>query len=295
MLQEVENMIIPLSKIVVNPDQPRKTFDQDELQSLADSIKEHGLINPIAVEQAGDLFILIDGERRWRACKLAGLKEIEASVRPSKNGAGGEERLLLAMIANLQRADLNPMEEARAYRKMSDLGMTKSQIGAAVAVSAATVFARISLLTFAPEIQALWEAGQLSSVPQVIAALRRIPDDDTRIRLAQGFARRGTSLAFIAIVCGRIARYVAQTNKPLVDQNDPPALQLATKQAKNRGNIGHWNAFTQARLTPPWAKITEAVKYTCENCALADMASEGTCKDCPLVDLLKYLMEERHD
>ena len=225
---------------------------------------------------------------------MAGLKEIEAFVKPALDGNGQRDRLLLAMIANLQRADLNPIEEARSYRKMASLGMTQPQIAVKVGYSVATINNRMSLLTFAPEIQSLWEAGQLSPDLRVTAALRRITDDETRVRLAQGFARRGTSIPFISIVCARIATYVKQTDKPLADKNEPPALQLAGKQARSKAYIGHWNAFTQARITPPWIKITQAVTFTCKNCALADMASEGTCRDCPLVDLLKYLMEERH-
>jgi ParB/RepB/Spo0J family partition protein len=290
-------MNIPLDKIIPNPNQPRKEFDQDELQSLATSIKEHGLINPISVEQAGDLYILIDGDRRTRAARLAGLKEIEASVRPSKNGAGQSELLLLAMIANMQRTDLNPMEEARAFQKMADLGMTRIQIATAIGKSQSLVFSRLYLLTFAPEIQVLWESGNLSPDGRVIAALRRIEDDDTRVRLAQGFARRGTSIQFIVVVCGRLANRTqsVQTDEPLIDKSQPPSLQIATKQAKNRANVGHWNAFAQAKLTPSWPYLVKGVTYTCENCAMADMASEVICRDCPLVDLLKYLMEEHHD
>jgi ParB family chromosome partitioning protein len=288
-------MKIPVDKILVNPEQPRKNIDPDELHSLAVSIREHGLINPISVEQAGDLYILIDGERRWRAHMLVGLKEIEASIRPAMNGSGQQERLLLAMIANLQRSDLNPIEEARAYQRMNELGMTFQKISLKVGKSPSTINNRQALLTFVPEIQALWESGNLSPDMRVITALRRIPDDDTRVRLAQGFARRGTSIQFIAVVCARLANRSIQTDRSLIDKKDPPGLELATKQAKNRGNVGHWNAFTQAKLTPSWPKITQAIELTCKNCALADMASESTCRDCPLVDLLKYLVEEHHD
>ena len=288
-------MKIPVDKILVNPEQPRKNIDPDELHSLAVSIREHGLINPISVEQAGDLYILIDGERRWRAHMLVGLKEIEASIRPAMNGSGQQERLLLAMIANLQRSDLNPIEEARAYQRMNELGMTFQKIALKVGKSPGTINNRHALLSFVPEIQALWESGNLSPDVRVIAALRRITDDDKQMRLAQGFARRGTSIQFIAFVCSRLANRILLKDEPLIDKSQPAGLQLATKQAKNRDNVGHWNAFTQAKLTPSWPYLVKAVTYTCKNCAMADMANEVICRDCPLVDLLKYLMEEHHD
>jgi ParB/RepB/Spo0J family partition protein len=285
--------IIPLNKIIQNPEQPRKEFDPDELQSLAESIKEHGLINPISVEQAGDLYILIDGDRRVRAAKMAGLKVIEASIRPAMNGAGQSERLLLAMIANLQRTDLNFIEQAHAYQRMSNLGMTQKNIAQMVGVSDQLIYNRLCLLNFAPEIQALWEAGKLSPDMRVITALRRIPDDTLRIHLAQNFARRGTSLQFIVIVCNRLANKTLQTDELLVDKKDSPALQLATKQARDRANVGHWNAFIQAKIVPPWPYLVKAIERACKNCILADMAGETTCRDCPLVDLLKYLMESK--
>jgi hypothetical protein len=90
-------MRIPIDCILQNPQQPRGKIDEAELQSLADSIKEVGLINPIAVEKSGEKYILIDGERRWRACKLAGLTEIDASMRPSTYSSSGYPRLFIPM------------------------------------------------------------------------------------------------------------------------------------------------------------------------------------------------------
>src|SRR6185369_7089197 len=97
---------IHISRVVPNPEQPRKTFDQAELDGLADSIREHGVIQPIVVESCADDYILHDGERRLRAAKLAGLKKIPAIVHPPLNGTGPQERLERALVANVQRVEM---------------------------------------------------------------------------------------------------------------------------------------------------------------------------------------------
>jgi ParB family chromosome partitioning protein len=107
---------ILISRVLPNPEQPRRRFDPGSLRELADSIKVNGLIQPIVVEDAGDgSYILIDGERRLRACKLINRTEIEAFINPPSNH-NGEERLRKALVANIQRTDLNPIEEAQAYQ-----------------------------------------------------------------------------------------------------------------------------------------------------------------------------------
>lgn len=109
--------LIAIDQIVPNPEQPRTLFDEGELQLLAQSITANGLIQPIVVEPAGDGYILVDGERRLRACQSIGWTEIEAHVRAATNH-GGQERLAHALVANIQRAGMGPVDEALAYRKL---------------------------------------------------------------------------------------------------------------------------------------------------------------------------------
>ena len=113
MKTKIANTFIAINRIFPNPDQPRTVFDQEELEGLAQSIKENGLIQPIVVEQAGDCFILVDGERRWRACQLAGLVHIEAVIRPASNH-NGIQRLTHALVANIQRSSMGAIDEAHA-------------------------------------------------------------------------------------------------------------------------------------------------------------------------------------
>ncbi len=129
-------MNIPINKIRPNPRQPRTIFDADELQELAQSIRENGIIQPIVVEQDKDGYTLVAGERRWRAAKIAGMKEIEAVVRPPSNHRGSQ-RLAHALIENVQRSAMGPVDEARAYQELvNELG-TADAVAKKVGVSTA--------------------------------------------------------------------------------------------------------------------------------------------------------------
>lgn len=118
---------IPLDKIVPNKYQPRKNFDENSIKELAQSIKENGLAQPILVTRipGEDKYEIIAGERRYRACKFLNWKEIDAIV---KNEIDDEKKLIIALIENLQREDLNPVEKANAYKKMLDFGMSQTEI-----------------------------------------------------------------------------------------------------------------------------------------------------------------------
>ena len=108
--------LVKITKIEPNKGQPRKNFNEDALQELADSIKQHGIIEPLIVQKKGDSYEIIAGERRWRAARLAGLKEVPVIVKEYSN----QEVFEIALIENIQREDLNPIEEAIAYKKLID-------------------------------------------------------------------------------------------------------------------------------------------------------------------------------
>ena len=156
-------MEIQVDLILPNPEQPRVDFDRKELEGLASSIREHGIIQPLVVEEAENgSYILHDGERRLRAAKMAGLKTVPAHVVPALNGSGGRERLTRALVANIQRSDLNPVEEARAYQRMIDeLGMNVMQISRTVGVSQLRIKARLEILKLESSIQNMIITGLL--------------------------------------------------------------------------------------------------------------------------------------
>jgi ParB family chromosome partitioning protein len=150
---------IPLDKLKPNPEQPRRYFGEEELRELANSIREHGVIEPIIVQNDGDDYTIIAGERRYRAAQMAGLKEIPALIRSYTP----EARLEIALIENIQRTDLNPIEEARAYKNLMELtGLSQDSVAVKVGKNRSTVANALRLLRLPPEIQESLERGTIS-------------------------------------------------------------------------------------------------------------------------------------
>ena len=115
--------VVKITKVEPNRSQPRKNFDEDALQELADSIKQFGLLQPILVQDKGEYYEIIAGERRWRAAKLAGLKEVPVIIKDFSD----QEVVEIALIENLQREDLNPIEEAKAYQSLIEKYQLKQE------------------------------------------------------------------------------------------------------------------------------------------------------------------------
>jgi ParB family transcriptional regulator, chromosome partitioning protein len=151
---------IPIDQIKVNPDQPRSRFDDESLEEMANSMKEVGILQPIVVTGADDGYVLIAGERRWRAAKRAGLGVIPAVIRE----ATGKPTLVEALIENVQRQDLTPLEEAHAYQQLlENYGMTQEQVAGRVGKSRPTIANTLRLLQLPIEVQEMVDAGELSA------------------------------------------------------------------------------------------------------------------------------------
>ena len=152
---------LPLQKVEPTPDQPRRTFDEEELQALADSIAAHGILQPLAVRASGGGFYqIIAGERRWRAARMAGLSEVPVVVLEADDRTVME----LALVENLQRQDLNPMEEAEGYQRlMKEYGLTQEEAAARVGKSRPAVANALRLLLLPEEVRSLVEDGTISA------------------------------------------------------------------------------------------------------------------------------------
>ncbi len=151
--------MIALAKIIPSPLQPRHEFRPNQLTELVASIRERGIIQPLIVRQAGETYELIAGERRWRAAQEVGLAEAPAIIRK----ASDQEVLELALIENLQREDLNPIEEASAYLRLSrEFGLTQEDISKRVGKSRASVANAMRLLDLHPDVQVMVRQGQIS-------------------------------------------------------------------------------------------------------------------------------------
>lgn len=154
--------MLRLSEIEPNPDQPRKEFDEDALYELADSIKQHGLIQPIVVRSAkiDGYYQIIAGERRWRACKIAGLNEVPVVIMETDDAKAAQ----IALIENIQRQDLSPIEEAKAYKKLlEDYGMTQEQLAGQIGKSRSAVANAMRLLDLPEAVLDLLASGELSA------------------------------------------------------------------------------------------------------------------------------------
>lgn len=183
---------IPVSAVARNPFQPRRQIPAESLQELAESIRAHGVLEPIVVRPARGSegrFELVVGERRWRAAQLVGLSTIPAVVRT----VGDRQMLQLALVENLQREDLDPLEEAQAYRRLMDeFGMSQDAVAEAVGRKRPTVANAIRLLDLEPEIQEWIQASQLSAGHG--KALLGVPPGQGRVDLARRVIEQGLSV-----------------------------------------------------------------------------------------------------
>jgi ParB family chromosome partitioning protein len=181
---------LPLNAIVPNPRQPRMAFDEDALEELVGSIREVGLLQPVVVRPLGDdTYELVMGERRWRASQLAGTGTIPAIVRPTED----HDLLRDALLENLHRAQLNPLEEAAAYQQLlEDFGCTQDELASRIKRSRPQISNTIRLLKLPPTVQRRVAAGVLSAGHA--RALLALPDPLGQERLAQRVVAEGLSV-----------------------------------------------------------------------------------------------------
>jgi ParB family chromosome partitioning protein len=180
---------VDLDLLVPNPRQPRAFMDEARLEELAQSIRANGVIQPILARRAGDRYEIVAGERRWRAAQRAGLLKVPVVVRDVP-----DDRLLqVALIENIQRDDLNPIEEAQAYRRLiDDLSLSQDELATAVGKDRATIANYLRLLRLPSEVRGEIAAGTISTGHA--KALASLPDDAAQRRLAREVVARGLSV-----------------------------------------------------------------------------------------------------
>lgn len=189
-----------ISEIEPNKDQPRKYFDKEALQQLADSIGEHGVIQPLIVRSmpSGN-YRIIAGERRWRAAKMAGLSEIPVVIRDDLTD---EQAMQIAMIENLQRENLNPIEEALGYKELLDkYDITQDKLAKALGKARSTITNSLGLLSMPNAVQELLRSGKLSAGH--CKALRKIKDEAMMIELAHRTAEGELSVRQVEAIARR--------------------------------------------------------------------------------------------
>ena len=185
--EDVHELSVDL--ITPNPDQPRTDLDDESIAELADSISKFGLLNPILVRPQGEGYQIIAGERRWRASRIAGLERVPVCVRASTE----VESLEMALIENLQRRDLNAVEEARGYRKLLTVHrMTQAELADKVSKSRSTITNALRLLDLPEDVQEFVYDGRLSAGHA--RAVLSVPDDEVRSKLAKRIVEDGLSV-----------------------------------------------------------------------------------------------------
>ena len=205
---------ININDIKPNKDQPRKTFDEEKIGELAESIKEHGLIQPVVLRKSGKGYEIVAGERRWRACRKAGLKEIPCIIKELTD----EENMLIAIIENMQREDLNPIEEAEGISQMVTVfGMTQEQVSKSVGKSRPYITNVLRLLKLPKEVQEMVSDGKLSAGHA--RALAGLSSKKKQIELAEKIATEGLS--------------VRETEKLLKEEGTPAKRPAKRKAEKN--------------------------------------------------------------
>ena len=171
---------LPLDRIRPNKDQPRRTFDDVELAELADSIRQNGVLQPLLVRDRGDYYEIVAGERRYQAARAAGLDEVPVIIRDISD----DDVFKLALIENLQRSDLSPLEEANGYRQLiKEKGLTQEELAKILSKSRSTITNTLRLLDLPEEVQELVETGQLTAGHA--RAILAVPDEEGRIALAK--------------------------------------------------------------------------------------------------------------
>lgn len=204
---------IDINQIKPNAKQPRKVFDEEKLEELAESIREHGLIQPVILRKAENGYEIVAGERRWRACRIIGIKEIPCIVKELSD----EENMLLAIIENMQREDLNPIEEAEGLKQMIDTyGLTQEEVSRSVGKSRPYIANSLRLLKLPDKIVQHLSEGQLSAGHA--KALAGVEDEMKQLRLAEDIIKKGLS--------------VRQLEK-MIREDKPKGRKTAITKAKN--------------------------------------------------------------
>ncbi|MEO1640186.1 MAG: ParB/RepB/Spo0J family partition protein [Pseudomonadota bacterium] len=193
------DQIVPIEQVHPNPDQPRRTFGEDALQELASSIAEKGIIQPLIVRAVAEGYQIVAGERRWRAAQIAKLHEVPVILRDYSD----VEVLEIAIIENIQRADLNPVDEAAGYRQLMDrFGHTQDQLAQALGKSRSHIANLLRLLTLPDEVQHFLITGQLSAGharalvghDDAVALAREVIQRKLSVRDTEKLAKKGPAL-----------------------------------------------------------------------------------------------------
>ena len=224
--EEGELRYIDINDIKPNSAQPRKTFDEDKLEELAESIEQHGMIQPIVLRSAGQGYEIVAGERRWRAARMIGLKELPCIIRELTD----EENMLLAIIENMQREDLNPIEEAEGLKQMIDTyGLTQEQVSRGVGKSRPYITNCLRLLKLPPKLRYMTADGRLAMGHA--RALAAVKDEKLQLALAERVISEGLSVRQIEKLTQESSRPEAKKRPRKTKSADEKRVEMELREA----------------------------------------------------------------
>ena len=223
--------LLPIYKVEPNKDQPRQDFDEEELQALADSISEHGVIQPLTVrELPSGYYQIIAGERRWRAARLAGLRDIPAVIIE----ADDRKVMELALIENLQRQDLNPVEEALGYQTLiTDHGLTQEEAAKRVGKSRPAVANALRLLNLCPPVLQMLREGKLS--PGHARAILTLKTEKKQQEVAQKVFALDLSVRQAELLCKNIDKVPEKEQAPSFAEDNVAECEINLSKHLGRG------------------------------------------------------------
>ncbi len=235
--------MVPIEHVSRNPRNPRRHFDEAELQDLASSISQHGIVQPVVVRPAGDRYEIIAGERRWRAAQLAGLHEIPVIVRDVDDRTALE----IAIVENVQRADLNPLEEALGYDQLiAEYGYTQNDLGGIIGKSRSHVANSLRLLKLPEPVRDMLASGELSA-----GHARALVTTSNPVSLARTIVAKGMSVRDAERLAQNDIKAQSEPNQSKVEKKDSDTLALERTLSDSLGlevMINHKGGPGQIRI-----------------------------------------------
>lgn len=230
-LEKSAYQLLPIYKVEPNPDQPRHDFDEEELQALADSITVHGIIQPLTVrEMPNGYYQIIAGERRWRAARMANLSDVPAVIIE----ADDKKAMELALIENLQRQDLNPLEEALGYQTlMNEYGLTQEEAAGRVGKSRPAVANALRLLGLCPEVQERVRKGELSAGHA--RAILQLKSEKKQQEAAQKIVALGLSVRQAELLCKNMSQEAPKKKEIILEVDYVAECERNLSKALGRG------------------------------------------------------------
>lgn len=220
-----KEMFLKLSSIEPNHNQPRMDFREESLMELAESMKEYGVLQPLLVQKKGDFYEIIAGERRWRAAKLAGLKEVPVVIREYTK----QQSMEIALIENVQREDLNPIEEAKAYQKlMQEFGLKQEEIAARVAKNRVTITNSMRLLKLEKRVQDMLIQNQITGGHA--RALLAVDDPELQFQIAGRIVAENLSVREVE----KLVKSLSKKKEPKEKKEEDESIFLIFRELEDR-------------------------------------------------------------